>query len=138
MSERMMLMLTITRRGGGAKIIETLEKNYVPWHFRLVGQGTASSEMMDILGLGSRDKDIIASLCTKSAAERLVWELDNDPTRGHGQGMLMIIPLGGISSIAAALIERQTGTVPESEAEHKMKNEYRHSLVLVTVNRGLA
>ncbi len=136
MSERMMVLLTITKRGEGSYIIETLEKNFVPWHFRLVGQGTASSEMMDILGLGSRDKDIIVSLCTKNAAEHLAWEIDSDPTRGRGHGILMIIPLTAIGSITAALIERQTDEIPDQE--ERMKNEFRHSLVLIAVNRGMA
>ncbi len=138
MSERMMLLLTITRRGDGAKVIETMQKNYVPWHFRLVGQGTAPSEMMDLLGIGSRDKDIIGSLCTRSAAERFAFELEADPMQGRGHGILMMIPLGAIGSITEALTRRMTGTVPQQEAESKMKNEYKHSLVLIAVNRGLA
>lgn len=138
MSERMMLMLTITRRGDGAQVIETLERNYVPWHFRLVGQGTASSEMMDILGLGSREKDIIGSLCSKSAAERFAEMLEGDPTQRRGHGILMIIPLTAIGSITAALTQRMTGDVPTQEADKKMKNEYKHSLVLIAVNRGMS
>ena len=138
MSERMMLMLTITRRGDGAHVIDMLEKNYVPWHFRLVGQGTAPSEMMDLLGLGSRDKDIIGSLCTKSAAELFAHKLEEDPMGRRGHGILMIIPLTAIGSIAAVLTEHMTGAVPEMEEETKMKNEYKHSLILIAVNRGLA
>ena len=69
--ERIMLLLTITKRGEGAKIIDTLNSHCITWHLRSVGQGTASSETMDILGLGSRDKDIIISLAAKRAAEQL-------------------------------------------------------------------
>ena len=43
---------------------------------------------------------------------------------------------GGL--IAAALTERMTGAVPEQEENTKMKNEYKHSLILIAVNRGLA
>ncbi len=131
-----MILFTITRRGEGTKIIKMLEGYHVPWHFRLVGQGTASSEMMDILGLDSRDKDIILSICTQNVAEHLAWEIDSDPTRGRGHGIMMIIPIDAIGNITAKLISRLTGEVPKQE--EKMKNEYKHTLLLIAVNRGWA
>ena len=46
-----------------AKLAEVAEQLFndedVPMHYRLVGSGTAPSEMMDILGLGSTEKDIL-------------------------------------------------------------------------------
>lgn len=138
MTEQMMLIITITRRGGGSKVIETFTKNGVPWHFRLVGQGTASSEVMDILGMGTRDKDIIVSFCTKKAAAKFSEDLTSDPTRRGGHGIMMVMPLTAINSIVAAIVERGTGTINVNLEDNAMKNEYKHSLVMAVVNRGFS
>lgn len=136
--EQMMLIITITRRGEGAKIIDNFNKNQIPWHFRLVGQGTASSEVMDILGIGTRDKDIVVSIATRSAAAKFSDELTKDPTRSSGHGIMMVIPLEAINSIVAAIVERRTGTVNEVKGDSEMKNEYQYSLVMAVVNRGFS
>ena len=139
MSQRMMLLLTITRRGEGSHIVDNLTSHGMPWHFRAVGQGTASSEMMDILGIGSRDKDIVITLAAKRAAEAFCTELEGDPTLGKGHGIMMVIPLNAINSLTAVLATRAAGKITQQEADkNTMKNEYKHSLVLVAVNRGCA
>lgn len=138
MSERMMLLLTITRRGEGSYIVESLSSRGIPWHFRAVGQGTVSSEMMDILGIGSRDKDIVISLATRRAAEAFMGELESNPTLGRGHGIIMVIPLTAINNLAAVLASRAASKIPTQEVDKTMKNEYKHSLVLVAVNRGCA
>lgn len=138
MNERMMLLLTITRRGEGTEIINTLTSHGVAWHFRAVGQGTASSEMMDILGIGSRDKDIVISLAAKRAAEQFAAELESDPTRRGGHGIMMIFSLSAINNLTAVLAARAAKDISVQEADKAMKNEYKHSLVLIAVNRGCA
>ncbi|MBQ2765562.1 MAG: hypothetical protein IJF48_01065 [Clostridia bacterium] len=133
--ERIMLLLTITKRGEGAKIIDTLNSHCITWHLRSVGQGTASSETMDILGLGSRDKDIIISLAAKRAAEQFAAELESDPTRRGGHGIMMIVPLTAINNLTATMVTRAAESINVQE-DNAMKNEYKHSLVLVAANRG--
>ncbi len=135
--ERIMLLLTITKRGEGAKIVERLDSHQIKWHFRLVGQGTASSETMDILGLGSRDKDIVISLAAKRAAEQFSSEMESDPTRHGGHGIMMIMPLTAINNLMAIMVTRPAQSITTQE-DTAMKNEYKHSLVLATVNRGCA
>ncbi len=133
-----MLLLTITRRTEGAAMIKALNSLGIVWHFRAVGQGTASSEMMDILGIGSRDKDIVISLASRKAAEAYASMLENDPTRSRGHGIMMAFSLEAINSLTAALAEHAAKDIRVQEADEIMKNEYKHSLVLVAVNRGCA
>ncbi len=138
MSERMMLLLTITRRGEGSFIVQSLTSHGIPWHLRAVGQGTASSEMMDILGIGSRDKDIVISLAAKRAAEAFTRELEGNPTLGRGHGIMMVIPLKAINNLTAVLASKAAEKLSIEEADIPMRNEYKHSLVLIAVNRGCA
>ena len=138
MTERMMLLLTITRRGEGSAIVKNLTSHGISWHLRAVGQGTASSEMMDILGIGSRDKDIVISIAAKRAAEAFINKLESNPALGRGNGIMMVISLKAINSLTAVLASRAADKLTEQEANVNMKNEYKHSLVLVAVNRGCA
>ena len=138
MSERMMLLLTITRRGEGSEIVNNLSSRGIGWNLRAVGQGTASSEMMDILGIGSREKDIIVSLAAKRAAEAFCTELENNPHLGKGHGIMMVIPLNAINSLSAVIASRAAEKITQQEVDKTMKNQYKHSLVLIAVNRGFA
>ncbi len=138
MSEKMMLLLTITKRGEGSFIVNSLNSHGIVWHLRAVGQGTASSEMMDILGIGSRDKDIVISLAARRAAESFTRKLESNPTLGRGHGIMMIIPLVAINNLTAVLASRAASKLNVQEADITMKNEYKHSLVLIAVNRGYA
>jgi len=138
MSERMMLLLTITRRGEGTDIVNNLSVRGISWHFRAIGQGTASSEMMDILGIGSREKDIIISLAVKKAAESFCAELENNPQLGKGHGIMMVIPLNAVNSLTAVVANRAAEKITQQEVDKTMKNQYKHSLVIIAVNRGFA
>ncbi len=138
MSERMMLLLTITRRGEGSDIVNSFTTHGIGWNLRAVGQGTASSEMMDILGIGSREKDIIISIAARRAAEAFCNELENNPHLGKGHGIMMVIPLNAINSLTAVIANRAAEKITLQEVDKTMKNQYKHSLVLIAVNRGFA
>ncbi len=138
MSERMMLLLTITRRGEGSYIVNNLSSRGIAWNLRAIGQGTASSEMMDILGIGSRDKDIIVSIAAKRAAEAFCAELEGNPHLGKGHGIMMVIPLNAINSLTAVMASRSADKITQQEVDKTMKNQYKHSLVFIAVNRGFA
>ena len=60
--EKIRMLVSIVERGHGKTLIEWFGKNGVTYHYRCHGHGTASSDMMDILGLGSSEKDIVISL----------------------------------------------------------------------------
>ena len=66
--EQLAIIMTIVERGSGSKLIKLYNKQQVFTHLRCEGTGTATSEIMDILGLGSSEKDIILSLAPVSTA----------------------------------------------------------------------
>ena len=61
-AKKVMMMLSIVEAEKGHKLIELLEKQEIKMNMQIVGYGTAPTEMMDIFGLGSNDKDIMANL----------------------------------------------------------------------------
>ena len=133
--ERMALLMSIVERGSGSKLIKLYNKHQVFTHLRCEGAGTATSEIMDILGLGGSEKDIIISIAARPAILVLLEKLD-DELRGAapGKGIAFAVSLTAVSSLIAAFIDRKTRA--EDEGSGSMDNQQRSSMILVTVNQG--
>ena len=133
--EQMTLIMSIVERGSGSKLVKLYNKNQVFTHIRCEGQGTATSEILDILGLGGSEKDILLSITTRAAARTLLDKLD-DELRGAapGRGIAFTMPLAALSGLLAAYIDLKTK--PESEGSEPMENQQKSSMILVTVNQG--
>ncbi len=135
--EPVRLLLSITERGSGRSLIEFLNERNIRMHLQGTGSGTASSEMMDILGLGSSDKDLLISFATESAMIRLSQELDDNLNAvSRWRGIMMIFSPAAISRLFATIVNRRTGELAATEGEEPMKNEYKHSLICIAVNQG--
>ena len=133
--EQMSLMMSIVERGSGNKLVKLYNKNQVYANIRFEGQGTATSEILDILGLGGSEKDIILSIATRPAARTLLGRLDDD-LRGAApsRGIAFSIPMTALSSLVAAYIDLKTKL--DAEGSGKMENQPKTSMILVTVNQG--
>ena len=160
MPERPKILVSIVERGKGKELMNLYNKENVTFHYQTIGHGTATSEIMDILGLDSKDKDIIISFSGENAVNQLIYKM-SDELRGFvdTKGILFDIPLTGMSNmIAAALSIRlsvqkdKKGTAPtilektfltenkpDSSAGKEvsdMSSEKKQSLILVSVNQG--
>ena len=133
--EQMSLIMSIVERGSGGKLVKLYQKNQVFTHIRFEGQGTATSEILDILGLGGSEKDIILSFTTRPASRALLDKLD-DELRGAApsRGIAFAIPMTAMSNLIAAYIDLKTK--PETEGSGSMDNQPKTSMILVTVNQG--
>lgn len=133
--EPMTLIMSIVERGSGSKLAKLYEKNQIFTHIRFEGQGTATSEILDILGLGGSEKDILLSITTAAAAHVLLERLDNELRDAvPGRGIAFAVPLTALSNLLAAFINLKTRT--ESEGSTGMENQPKSSMILVTVNQG--
>lgn len=157
--ERPKLMVSIVERRRGKDIIRLYDREGVSFHYQTVGRGTATSEIMDILGLESRGKDIVISLASESLINQLVYRMSNE-LRGSvdTKGIFFDLPLTGMSNMIAAAFSipiqntkkepapRITDALLEKAfpSEHQdtgkeepvMTSENRHSLILISVNQG--
>ena len=125
--EQIALITTIIERGSGNRLMKLYTDNQVFTHIRCEGTGTATSEILDILGLGSSEKDIIFSLAPVSAARQLLDRLDDElRTRVPGRGI-------GNSLLAAVL---EMATKKENGGNREMEQEQKSSLILILVNQG--
>lgn len=137
MSERMSVIVTIVERGSGTAMMRLYTKNQVFLHCQRHGRGTATSEIMDILGLGSSEKDILISYATDAVANRLMYQLDND-LRGSVKtgGIVFNAPLTGMNNLVAAAISYKSGNLRKGEETMELENKGKNSLILVTCSRG--
>ena len=133
--EAMKMILSIVERGQGTAIQRLYRKRQVPIHLQCPGKGTATSEIMDILGLGSSEKDVVVSFAAASAAKKLLHDLDNE-LRGHtgGAGIVVSIPISGLTSLVADLAAYHAESLKQKEGNEMERTE--NSLILVVCARG--
>lgn len=138
--EGLRLIVSIVERGKGVAIQKLYSQHQVFLHSQCPGKGTATSEIMDILGLGSSEKDVVISYAERTAARRLLADLNTDLRRSvNTSGIVFDVPMTGLNNLVAAAIDYQTrqgrrgnGGEPTVEAGKEM------SLILVTCALGSA
>ena len=131
--ERMKVMITIVDRGDGIALSRLYEQNGVPLHLQVIAEGTASNELLNMLGLTHREKEMLVSFAPESAIEGLLSRLSDD-YRGilSVRGLAFSVQLTGISSGIANALD----TKKKVEGGAKVHSEKEHSLIWVAVNQG--
>lgn len=130
----MKLIVTIAERGKGNALAKLYAGQGVLCCFQCMGRGTASSELLDVLGVGSPEKDILLSIAAKQAAERLLSVLENEVQgAGYGKGIVVDMPLTGLNSLIATVL---LGEQESGNGGARMEEKTDHSLILVAVNQG--
>ncbi len=130
------LIISFVGRGQGNGLAKFYAEHQVKFNFQSIGIGTASSELLDVLGIGSSEKDVIFSMASREIAGRLMNRLtDNLGGSIHAKGIVFMMPITGLNHILAAILERQSlgeGTIGVAGMEQNSTN----SLILVVVNQG--
>lgn len=135
-SNRIMVLLSIIERGKSKRFIDTLQQKGVRFHIQSVGHGTAPSEMMDILGLGTKDKDVIISFAPEQAIAALIDAQSVGGFSGFG-GLMMAIRLSAINRLAAEVMNRPLEN-NIGEEQNIVSGETKYNLILISVNQGYA
>lgn len=136
MSKRPMVLLAIVERDKGKKLIKELENINIKVNFQCVGLGTAPTEMMDIFGIGSKDKDIIVSLGTENAVKDMMASFGTT-FESHSKygGLMIILKTSAANRILAEILSFNSDGNSE-KGNGFMKNEHHHNLIFISVNEG--
>ncbi|MCI9121712.1 MAG: P-II family nitrogen regulator [Oscillibacter sp.] len=123
------LMIAITDRSRGKEFAAWMHSQDIPLVLEVLGRGTATTEILDCLGLEATEKVVLLAAASQSEklvrrAERELW-LDVP-----GRGILMMSPL---SSIGGA---RARDYLLQGEVEDTVEKERTHELIIVITNRG--
>jgi hypothetical protein len=122
-------------------ISEIFQQTHVRFYYICKGKGTASSEILDVLGIGSTEKAVILCLEQDVMVPYLLKEVGKKlGLHNPGAGIAFTIPLSGINNLILQVfkesIEKHFANF-EKEAE-KMSTESRHEydLIVSIVNHG--
>lgn len=131
----MKLIITIVERRQGKIMSEYYNKNNVVWHYQCAGLGTAASEVLDVLGFGTSEREILISIAPSVYADNLLYNL-NDDFRGtyEVKGIVFDLKLTGLNNIVAEIIMKNK--FDELAEVERMEHSGTNTLILVTVNAG--
>jgi nitrogen regulatory protein PII len=97
--QKIRLLITIVDRGKGEKVAEMLRENNVIYNMILLGKGTAKSEILDYLGLGQTEKDLILSILQEENVRNIMNNLnDKMNLKEPGHGIAFTIPVNSVDS----------------------------------------
>lgn len=134
--KRPMILLSIVERDKGKKLIKELEEININVNFQTVGFGTAPTEMMDIFGLGTNDKDIVISLGTKSVVEDMMSNFGTTfSSHTKFGGIMIILKVSAANRILSEILDFNKGKSTE-KGNGAMKNEHHNNLIVISVNEG--
>jgi len=138
MTDPIRFVITIVEHGKGEMIADLANQNHVHFNLALHGHGTATSDIMDMLGLGTTQKDVVISMLPKSHVKNLLHALTNRMLlKKPGTGIAFSLPLSGINELIARVIENEMKDAPKpGEGAADMSTE-KHRLVLAVVNQGV-
>lgn len=132
---KLYLMTTIVDRKVGKKYLELYKSNEQHVMFTSLGEGTASSDMLDYLGLDKAEKLVIFSVQEEDDWLRIKKQLQQKlKIDAPGGGIAFIIPLSSIGGKKALqfLLEKQDY---QKEEESTLKDTERE-LIIVIANQG--
>lgn len=134
----MRLLMLIATPKLAEKAVALFDEGHVPVQYRLDGHGTASREVMDMLGLDSGDKNIMLSVLPKSFANEMLVKLRRSLKLGTaGSGIACTIALtGGNNRVVQMLHAVQNERQSAQTRREKAMEEYAYQMILVVVNQG--
>lgn len=136
MNKRPMVLLSIVERDKGKKLIKELENINIKINFQCVGLGTAPTEMMDIFGIGTKDKDIIISLGIEDVVKDMMSNFGTTfESHSKYSGLMIILRLSAASRILTEVLSFGNDKISE-KGNGAMKNEHHNNLIVISVNEG--
>lgn len=136
MSKHPMVLLSIVETDKGKKLIKALESLNIKINFQSVGFGTTPTEMMDIFGLGTNNKDIIISLGAESAVKSMMANFGTlFASHSKYGGLMIVLDVSAASRILTEILDFNTDKNTE-KGDGAMKNEHHNNLIVISVNEG--
>lgn len=135
------LLVLITNPKLAEKATKIFRRSTLPVQYRLNAEGTASSEIMDMLGLGSIDKCILMSTVPQQQGNAMLARLRQELHLGAlNSGIAFTVSLTGMNKL---LLRMLTKEAEESETDNTGKvgnnmSDSKYALVVAAVNIGFS
>lgn len=122
------------------KAVDLFKEGMVPVQYIMHAQGTASSEMMDLLGLGGVEKDLMLCMLPKALADKMLKKLRGKLHLGMpNTGIAFTVNMSSCSGHMIRLME--STQLPKEERtgrEDWEEMEQGYSAVMAIVNQGFS
>lgn len=132
---RLYAMITIVDRKVGKKYLELYQKNEQHVSFTSLGAGTASSDILDYLGLDAAEKLVVFSVQQEESWLHIKKQLQQKlKIDAPGGGIAFIVPLSSIGGKKALQFLLESRDY-QKEEESALKDTV-HELIIVIANQG--
>jgi hypothetical protein len=136
MTKKIMALLSIVESDKGKKLIKELNNQKIHMNFQTVGFGTAPTEMMDIFGLGTNDKDVIFSLGAEKDIRYMTSNFGEIFESHSKYGGIMVV----LNISAAGRILNEILNYNSNQAKGRkmtvMQGEHHNNLIVISLNEG--
>ena len=133
---RIRLLVTILDRGRGDRAAELFASYGLPLHYAVPGRGTANSELLDYLGLGETEKDVLLTLAPGYTISALLPEaVERLGLAAPGRGILFTLPMSAVSRTVADYVSTQAHSIGP-EREQSMDEQRKDHLIVAVVDGG--
>ena len=134
---RIKLIVTIVGRGNGTTVVDFYRKNQLHYDFICYGLGTATSDILDYLGLESNEKDIVLSMAPAVKVPAVLNGLShNFHLNKAGNGIAFAISLSAISARVPQILCKPEYL--EGSEELVLEHENKFELILTVISHGNA
>lgn len=135
------LLVLITNPKLAEKATRIFRRSTLPVQYRLNAEGTASSEIMDMLGLGSIDKCILMSTVPKALGDSMLSRLRAELHLGAiNSGIAFTLSLTGLNKQLMRILTK----IDEENTSHSIRkvgnsmSDTQYALIVATVNIGFS
>ena len=133
------LLILITTHNLAEEATDFFRQEKLPIQYRMNAQGTASNEILDMLGLGSVDKCVVLCMLPASLSRKMLKKLHTElKLYMPNSGIAFTIPLTGANNFLLQILsqaEEGQDDSQEKKGETHM-NETKYALIAAIVNRG--
>lgn len=123
------------------KAMELSREENVSVQYVFHAQGTASSEIMDMLGLGGIEKNVLMCMLPKEIADGMLKKMQKRlhlgmPNSGIAFTVTMSSGSAQVVKLMEAMLSENEQTISERERAEMAENEY--SMIMAIVNQGFS
>lgn len=140
MPEPMRMIMVVVDRGKGNEVAEFGHENNVDYALLAYGRGTLRGEMLNLLGLGTVDKDVVVSIIPRKDVKTHLAGLSGLlKLKKPGKGIAFSISLCALNALVAQDIEHAFAEEDSEEAGESGKKEgkqMKFCLIVAVVEAG--
>ena len=130
------LLLIVTRGDSEKRVARILAQLKLPLYWQFRGQGTASSELLDICGLEGTGRLLTAALLPRAQVPRVFEALGGKlALRRRGGGIALTLPVDGLQATIQTLLTEGVSALPDPQKGDEPFMS-KHAMILVAANYG--